>query len=969
MGSMRELAKNLSDYLDKVISGAPKTPLNIDLYDKSNITHHALGCDLGSILTNLKMLNDITKNDKPYLVTPRPISLRDVNTIDESISLRQVIISQNGKRPTRDMPYLYMCGFGASFFAFDGNKIRLIVLDRTSSGACIVSVYPPVRFSDLVSAKKVTTNAQTQNNHVEYTFKKQWRLYDAGSMRVSTCLLSNSVPTSEYLQRQMLRDNMRAPKANPDFEAIPASDDLNSTQAAVLNRYLSMQEGVGSVEGPFGTGKSATLARLACWIVSKTGNALPQSRVMISAHSNRAISRNGEGFVDLLNLINNPSGSGGRSLSDRESAVYLQTMDDIRKVVVHGKTHRLRVFRTDPLAPFCMEFRVQAARTVAALALFGWSVLRALVAENWKSLHKSFNLWHDAVDALKFVSNSSQVKNMFVLCAMEKQISAPLLKLVKHTTEQALSTAQQFGFLSKDGQYRPLPPHPIEACRLSSALKVDPTMKDAVKMLHQLKDVGVFSCEDQVVQSRLTEVYNGQLSGCRNNLMREKNLRQVNFFFSLPVPASELQKDGTIPSLPPLKYSNNFIKEINEDAFMSRASIFLATSTCHKALSHSKFTQVTDLLFDEAGQSSEPSTRIPFLKKDLRKALLIGDECQLPPFAPDVTDIIPKHFDQAALSEHLKSTLFGRLAQEQRAWPPAFSSSDSQKQKSGLPALMLATQYRVFPRLASFLSEAIYDKRLLNGPNVQNPLRTTLHLGKSFAQHWEGLSFLHPQTDLEKQFRAAGLSNLLQAPFSSSVRRSQVSLVEACAAVMLLRHFLNIVQDNKKPLSIAILSPYLAQTNLIEGLCSETVVEFDNPRDNLSLKSRRNRDLTKHFFYRGREVFLDVRTVDGYQGGEADIVILSLAKVGGFTEEKRRMNVALSRGRMGLIILNSDRNFSKMKEEKHSLIGLLYRHCNSILDKSATDLLTDLRDGVSDKTLSSKFLPTWNAVEHHVQFA
>ena len=60
---------------------------------------------------------------------------------------------------------------------------------------------------------------------------------------------------------------------------------------------------------------------------------------------------------------------------------------------------------------------------------------------------------------------------------------------------------------------------------------------------------------------------------------------------------------------------------------------------------------------------------------------------------------------------------------------------------------------------------------------------------------------------------------------------------------------------------------------------------------------------------------IDCKTVDGYQGGERDAVVLSLTRsnphrVVGFLADERRLNVAITRAKRGLILVGDEQTLS-----------------------------------------------------------
>ena len=75
-----------------------------------------------------------------------------------------------------------------------------------------------------------------------------------------------------------------------------------------------------------------------------------------------------------------------------------------------------------------------------------------------------------------------------------------------------------------------------------------------------------------------------------------------------------------------------------------------------------------------------------------------------------------------------------------------------------------------------------------------------------------------------------------------------------------------------------------------------------------------------------------VNTVDGFQGQERDVVVISLVRANdegqiGFLRDLRRMNVAITRARMKLIILGDVATMTR-----HPFYARLYKYINSLND-------------------------------------
>jgi superfamily I DNA and/or RNA helicase len=66
----------------------------------------------------------------------------------------------------------------------------------------------------------------------------------------------------------------------------------------------------------------------------------------------------------------------------------------------------------------------------------------------------------------------------------------------------------------------------------------------------------------------------------------------------------------------------------------------------------------------------------------------------------------------------------------------------------------------------------------------------------------------------------------------------------------------------------------------------------------------------------GNDNLLEIHTIDGFQGREKDIIIISTVRTGsgrniGFLDDHRRLNVALTRARKQLILVCSVRTLSR----------------------------------------------------------
>jgi superfamily I DNA and/or RNA helicase len=100
------------------------------------------------------------------------------------------------------------------------------------------------------------------------------------------------------------------------------------------------------------------------------------------------------------------------------------------------------------------------------------------------------------------------------------------------------------------------------------------------------------------------------------------------------------------------------------------------------------------------------------------------------------------------------------------------------------------------------------------------------------------------------------------------------------------------------PGDIGIISPYVAQTRLLQDTFQTDAIDTLEP----VLGRHRAEQVTR----------VEINTVDGFQGREKDIIILSTVRSNssghiGFLTDQRRLNVALTRAKDALLVVGNKR--------------------------------------------------------------
>jgi regulator of nonsense transcripts 1 len=263
------------------------------------------------------------------------------------------------------------------------------------------------------------------------------------------------------------------------------------------------------------------------------------------------------------------------------------------------------------------------------------------------------------------------------------------------------------------------------------------------------------------------------------------------------------------------------------------------------------------VIIDECTQATEPASLVPIVAGGAQQVILVGDHHQLPPTVKS----------DAASKGGLADSLFSRLIKE-----------------SKLEVFLLNTQYRMHPFIAEFPSKHFYSNKLLNGVD-----EASRPLVPGFA--WPNnlpVAFWNMPRSREERGGSSGDS------------KSWVNRVEVVHLVDVVKSLLD--THLVAPQSIGIVTPYSAQVKLIFKYLKDALKDYEFEGDQTPDFDDSMADFRGHG-YKG----ITVSSVDGFQGREKDIILFSAvrsnsAKRLGFLKDWRRLNVALTRARRGVIV-------------------------------------------------------------------
>lgn len=285
----------------------------------------------------------------------------------------------------------------------------------------------------------------------------------------------------------------------------------------------------------------------------------------------------------------------------------------------------------------------------------------------------------------------------------------------------------------------------------------------------------------------------------------------------------------------------------------------------NKLLDGMKF---STLFIDEAAQALEAASWIPMRRAG--RVIFAGDHCQLPPTV--------KCYE--AMKQGLGKSLMERIVANH---PEAVT--------------LLTTQYRMNESIMDFSNRWFYSGAMKAAPEVK----------------WRGI--LDYDTPIEWIDTSAGYEDSATEnvpDFREAIEgesHGRINKDEALATLLVLQNYIERIGKERfldERIDVGLISPYRAQVRFLRHMIKRT--PFFKPfRKNIS-----------------------INTVDGFQGQERDVIVISMVRSNddgniGFLRDLRRMNVAMTRARMKLLIIGDAKTLGR-----HPFYHRLHKYIESL---------------------------------------
>ena len=267
------------------------------------------------------------------------------------------------------------------------------------------------------------------------------------------------------------------------------------------------------------------------------------------------------------------------------------------------------------------------------------------------------------------------------------------------------------------------------------------------------------------------------------------------------------------------------------------------------------------LFIDEAAQALEAACWIPI--KRCTRVVLAGDHCQLPPTVKSI----------AAQRAGLGKTLMERIVENK---PEVVT--------------LLKVQYRMNDEIMRFSSDWFYGGQVESAPQIKY---------RGILDYDVPMMWVETREDDDEHYRETFVGESF----------GRINKDEAELTLQTLEAYYRKIGKQRildEQIDVGIISPYRAQVQYLKRL------------------------IRKCEFFKPYRSLITVNTVDGFQGQERDVVLISLVRANnegqiGFLSDLRRMNVAITRARMKLIIIGDPSTLCR-----HPFYKKLYDYVKSL---------------------------------------
>ncbi|CAJ1456465.1 unnamed protein product [Effrenium voratum] len=325
-------------------------------------------------------------------------------------------------------------------------------------------------------------------------------------------------------------------------------------------------------------------------------------------------------------------------------------------------------------------------------------------------------------------------------------------------------------------------------------------------------------------------------------------------------------------------------EELRELVLAGAQAIFATTTVAGR---NKVWTQkIETVIVDESCQCKELETMV-VMRRHVQRLILVGDPEQLP------STVMSKKAKEMGFDR----SLFERLV-------------DLGNEKH-----TLARQYRMLPQIAEFPNNTFYNGQVVNDEIVMQLERQMQDIIHAPDRDWNFDTAIRlfdtgPGPFEERDFTNMSTSN----PY------------EAEMVVKLLTQFFRANESDRR-LSVGIIAPYNGQVRLIKD------------RINGEKSTVSSRKLEK-------KVKL-VKTVDGFQGNEQDIIVISTVRSNlkgqlGFVSDHRRLNVAITRARFRLWVIGDLQTLANDEMWANFIKFCQMRRCTQLVPDERSQLERNL---------------------------